>query len=142
VVTKRWIALAIAMTTAAGAAVTISDGPAGAALTPTAAPSHAYRADDYADGRAMSILPPGENGLVTATDAAALELTGARPPASNDQLAKYSNLLYHYSNLTDAKLGSYFDDESFGVKAADVTRTETPTSGVTIYRDTHDVPHV
>lgn len=90
----------------------------------------------------MSILPPGENGLVNATDAAAFELTGKRPAASNDQLSKYSNLLYNSSNLTDSKLGKYYDDESFGVRPTDVTRTEAPTTGVTIYRDKHDVPHI
>ncbi len=107
-----------------------------------AAPSPTYRADDYADGQAMSILPPGENGLVNAGDALQFELLGKRPAASQDQLGKYANLLYGYPSLTDSTLGNYYDDESFGVRPADITRTETPTAGVTIYRDTHDVPHV
>ena len=107
-----------------------------------AAPSHAYRADDYADGQAMSILPPGENGLVNAADAAKFELSGARPAYSQDQLGKYNNLLYGYQSLTDSTLGDYYDDESFGVRADDIVRTEKPKLGVTIYRDTHDVPHI
>jgi acyl-homoserine lactone acylase PvdQ len=90
----------------------------------------------------MSILPPGENGLVNAVDAANFELLHKRPPASDDQLGKYANLLYGYQTVTDGTLGNYYDDESFGVPAGGITRTETPESGVTIYRDTHDVPHV
>ncbi|HEY6933804.1 MAG TPA: penicillin acylase family protein, partial [Marmoricola sp.] len=58
-----------------------------------------------------------------------------------DQLAKYANLLYAH-DLTDSQLGKYYDDESFGVRPADITRTERPGTGVTIYRDRHDVPHI
>jgi acyl-homoserine lactone acylase PvdQ len=120
------------------AGVVAVDGPTGAAT----APSHAYRAGDYADGQAMSILPPGENGLVNAADALQFELLGKRPAGSQDQLGKYANLLYGYPSLTDATLSTYYNDESFGVRPTDVTRTETPKTGVTIYRDTHDVPHI
>jgi acyl-homoserine lactone acylase PvdQ len=120
------------------AGVVAGEAPTGA----SSAPSHAYRAGDYADGQAMSILPPGENGLVNATDALQFELLGTRPAASQDQLGKYANLLYGYPTLTDATLDKYYNDESFGVRPEDVTRTERPTAGVTIYRDTHDVPHI
>jgi len=101
-----------------------------------------YQTHDYADGQAMSILPPGENGLVNATDLLKFETTQQRPPNSDDQLGKYADLLYGYHHLTDANLGDYYDDESFGVKPADLTRTETPGPGVTIYRDGRDVPHI
>jgi acyl-homoserine lactone acylase PvdQ len=90
----------------------------------------------------MSILPPGENGLVTTSDALSFESTGQRPPNSQDQLGKYSDLLYGYPSLTDSTLDNYYVDESFGVRSADVTRTERPETGVTIYRDTYDVPHI
>jgi acyl-homoserine lactone acylase PvdQ len=121
----------------------------GGARTPHAKlPSQAYRAGDYAHGRAMSILPPGENGAVTTAQLAAFELTKARPPYSQDQLGKYENLLYGYPSLTDDKLGKYFDDESFGVRPSDIIRTEAPSSSrfapgqVRIVRDSHDVPHI
>jgi acyl-homoserine lactone acylase PvdQ len=107
-----------------------------------ASDSPGYRQHDYADGRATSILPPGENGLVNAADAARFETTGARPANSDDQLGKYAGLLYGASSLTDAGLGRYFDDESFGVPAGQVTRTEQPGPDVTIYRDARDVPHI
>ena len=90
----------------------------------------------------MYVLPPGENGLVNAADALQFETTGKRPAASDDQLSQYSNLLYGAPTLTNANLTDYFNDESFGVKPEDVTRTETPGPGVTIYRDKHDVPHI
>ena len=115
----------------------------GAGGTARAASSpNRYRADDYADGQAMYVLPPGENGLVNATDALQFETTGKRPAASDDQLSQYSNLLYGAPTLTNANLTDYFNDESFGVKPEDVTKTETPGPGVTIYRDKHDVPHI
>ncbi|HET8583819.1 MAG TPA: penicillin acylase family protein, partial [Jatrophihabitans sp.] len=134
----RFVLTAAAVVALVVAGATTVPGPAGA----TAAPSHAYRADDYADGQAMSILPAGENGLVTATEELQYTLLGTRPPYSQDQLGKYANLLYGYPSLTDATLGNYYDDESFGVQPSAITRTETPEPGVTIYRDNHDVPHV
>ena len=129
------ITLLVVAATAVG--MTSGAGSAGAA-----APSHAYRADDYANGQAMSILPPGENGLVNATDLVKYELTKTRPANSQDQLGKYENLLYATNSLTDSNLGQYYNDESFGVAPGDVTRTEVPAAGVTIYRDQNDVPHI
>jgi acyl-homoserine lactone acylase PvdQ len=107
-----------------------------------AAAGPAYRQHDYADGQARYVLPPGENGLVNATDALAFETTGQRPANSQDQLGLYTDLLYGYPHLTDGTLSRYFNDESFGVRPQDVTRTEHPGDGVTIYRDTHGVPHI
>jgi acyl-homoserine lactone acylase PvdQ len=131
------VGVAVLCALALGATATATAGNAA-----TSSPSTGYRANDYADGRAMSILPPGENGLVNVTDALKFELTQARPAASDDQLGKYSSLIYGSQNLTDAGLSAYYNDESFGVPPGDVTRTEQPEAGVTIYRDTHDVPHI
>ena len=64
-----------------------------------------------------------------------------RRPATTS-CSQYSDLLYGSSSLTNSELPKYFNDESFGVKPADITRTETPGEGVTIYRDKHDVPHI
>src|SRR5512142_2259057 len=121
-------------TTIGGVAATIAVSPS--AVAAPAAPSTSYRAHDYADGQAMSILPPGENGLVNAADALAAQ-GGTRPAGSQDQLPKYANLLYGAPTLTNAGLGQYFDDASFGVAPGQITRTETPGPGVTVYRDTH-----
>ncbi|TVT61652.1 penicillin acylase family protein [Amycolatopsis rhizosphaerae] len=116
-----------------------SAAPAAATATPPT-----YRAHDYADGRVLSIDPPGENGLVNLTQLAQFELTGQRPPNSNDQLGPYAGLLYGAPSLTDASLGAYYGDESFGIAPGSITRTEHPTPGqpVVIYRDTRDIPHI
>ena len=90
----------------------------------------------------MSIVPPGENGLVNATDLVRFESTQQRPANSQDQLGKYNALLYGHHGLSDSALSTYYNDESFGVRPADVVRTETPEPGVTIYRDQHDIPHI
>jgi acyl-homoserine lactone acylase PvdQ len=126
----------------AAALVMVAAAPSADAASYSPPPT--YQADDYGAGQVMSILPPGENGLVNAADLAGFELTGRRPPASDDQLAKYAGLLYGYPTLTDATLGTYYNDESFGVRPGDITRTEhpSPVEPVVIYRDTHDVPHV
>lgn len=107
-------------------------------------PPPTYRLNDTAGGDALSILPPGENGLVNATELAQFEATGARPAGSQDQLAPYENLLYNSQNLSDTQLSSYYNDESFGIPPGGITRTETPDASVNvvIYRDQHDVPHI
>src|SRR5258708_40250112 len=104
----------------------------------------AYRAGDYGGGLVRSILPAGENGLVNAADLAAFEATGTRPAGSQDQLAPYAKLLYAVPGLTDARLPGYYNDESFGVRAADITATVRPDSSVpvVIYYDRHHVPHI
>ena len=137
---RTWIAAA-ATTSACLMAATATS----ASAAPTAySPPPAYQASDYGGGQVMSILPPGENGRVNAAQLAQYQATGARPPASDDQLGPYSNLLYGYPSLTDAGLSQYYNDESFGVRSGDITRTEYPSPGqpVVIYRDTHDIPHV
>src|ERR1700710_3054676 len=87
----------------------VAAGSAGAAGAASAG-SH-YREGDYAEGQAMYVLPPGENGLVNATDALQFEATGKRPANSDDQLSQYTNLLYGAPTLTDDKLTNYFNDE-------------------------------
>ncbi|GAC1322700.1 MAG: penicillin acylase family protein [Thermoleophilaceae bacterium] len=111
----------------------------------TAAAQQAMPADrtgDYADGHVLSILPPGANGLVNAPQALAFNATGTRPANSQDQLAPYADLLYGAAGLTDPGLPRYYNEESFGVRPGDVTRTEHPSPDVTIYRDGHGIPHI
>ncbi len=114
------------------------------AAGPWSPPPPTYQLNDTAAGKALSILPPGEHGLVNAADLAQFEANGTRPPGSQDQLSRYANLLYNAQNLSDSQLSTYFDDESFGIPNGQITRTETPSSSVNvvIYRDTHEVPHI
>lgn len=134
--------LALSLTAAATSLALVAPAVVPAVAPADAAGGPPYRRHDNADGKARYVLPPGENGLVNATDALTVETTKQRPANSQDQLGQYSGLLYGYPHLTNVKLGRYFNDESFGVRPKDVTRTETPENGVTIYRDTHDVPHI
>lgn len=141
-VTKRRLTGRLAVAAAAVAMLIAPTLAPAAAAAPTTPADPGYRVGDYGDGRVLSILPPGENGLVNPIQAVQFEANKTRPPNSDDQVGKYANLLYGSPSLTDAGLKSYFNDESFGVPTGDVTRTEKPGPGVTIYRDTSDIPHV
>jgi acyl-homoserine lactone acylase PvdQ len=123
--------------------------PAGAtAATSSAAgvnwASPAYRADDYGGGLVRSILPAGENGLVNKAEYVQFEEHGTRPPGSQDQLGPYTKLLYAPAGLTTAQLPDYYNDESFGVPANQITSIvhPSPTVPVVIYYDKHYVPHI
>ena len=65
-------------------------------------------------------------------DRAQVRADKTRPPNSQDQLGKYENLLYGYQGLKNSQLSKYYNDESFGVRAKDVARTEMPSSDVAI----------
>lgn len=103
-----------------------------------------YRADDGSHGKARDILPAGENGLVTAESLLSFGSTGTYPPNFDDQLGPYNSLIYGASHLTDANLKDYYLDESFGIRPADVVRTEHPDPRVrvAIYRDGRGIPHI
>src|SRR5215469_10478374 len=131
--------------TAGAVAISTAGSPAVAAAGSAGySPRPVYRADDFARGQAMFILPAGENGLVNAAQLATFNATHKRPPHSQDQLARYQNLEFGYPSLTNAALHNYYLDESFGVKPGDIIHTEHPSPAVpvVIYRDTHDIPHV
>src|SRR3954447_12172252 len=114
--------------------------PAAAQLPANGPPPGAYRAGDA--GGFLNVLPPGENGFDNALDLAQFEANGARPANADDQLPLYRDLLTGYRTLDDGHLGTYFKDASFGVKPADVARTYSPRSDVTIVRDNYGVPHI
>ena len=83
-----------------------------------------YRANDA--GGFRNVLPPGSNGLVNATDAAAFLATGARPPHNDDQLGMYEDLVYASPGLQASQIDRFFKDASFGVRQADRERTYSP----------------
>jgi acyl-homoserine lactone acylase PvdQ len=99
-----------------------------------------YGTNDY--GGFHSILPPGNNGLDTDTQLAQFEALKTYPPNTNDQFDMYQNLVWGASTLTDATIPDYFKDATFGVKAANVSSTESPEPGVTIEYDEYGVPHI
>ena len=123
-----------------GALLAIAAPTAHAQLPTTGPTPGAYRENDF--GGFRNVLPPGENGFDNALDLARFETTHARPTHSDDQLPLYRDLLSNYRTLTDAGVDRFFKDASFGVKPADVQRTYSPRSDVTIVRDNYGVPHI
>ena len=105
--------------------------------------SAAFAPDDYCLGECSDILPPGENGDADLVQILANQAFGTMPPHSDDQLTPYADLGYRYTGLTGDQINSFFNDSSFGVAPADVERTYSPRSDVTIVRDKKaGIPHI
>ncbi|MFC8450436.1 penicillin acylase family protein [Kitasatospora sp. NPDC057223] len=122
---------------AAAATVFALAAPTPSAGAPTAAPP------DHCAGRCVDILPPGENGNATLADILGNRAFGTRPAHTDDQLGPYAALAQAYPGLTAAQLGSFFNDASFGVPAAQVASSISPRPDVTIVRDkATGVPHI
>jgi len=68
---------------------------------------------------------------------------GTKPAHTDDQLARYASLVDGYTGLTNATIGQFFGDASFGVPSGQVASSIQPRSDVTIVRDrTYGIPHV
>jgi acyl-homoserine lactone acylase PvdQ len=76
---------------------------------------------------ALNILPPGE---------------GANLPDLTSQIAMYDGLTPLRGNVSAKDLTQYYKRETLGLGGAKPTLVERPKSGLTIYRDSFDVPHV
>ncbi|MFJ4416841.1 penicillin acylase family protein [Streptomyces sp. NPDC088925] len=99
--------------------------------------------DDYCDQQCADILPPGTNGNATLAEILAHKVFGTQPKHAEDQLATYDSLSSGYPSLTDAQLGNFFDDASFGVSKADTESVTSPRADVTITRDKkYGIPHI
>jgi acyl-homoserine lactone acylase PvdQ len=109
---RRFIAAAVAATSFA------------VLLTPAAS------AADYAS-TAMDIVPSGEYGSLS-------------PPAGADtQALMYDALTPLFNHVTDSQLRQFFKPEPLGSAYSGLLSTETvPQAGVTIARDSYDVPHI
>jgi acyl-homoserine lactone acylase PvdQ len=83
-----------------------------------------YQANDA--GGFRNVLPPGSNGLANATQLIAFLTSGQRPPHNDDQFDMYEDLVYATPGLQSSRIGNYFKDASFGVRAGNVERTYTP----------------
>lgn len=93
-------------------------------------------------GGFLNILPPGQQGTLNVVEALGATL-GSPPPDSVNQEAMYANLVHAVPGLTDAQLGAFFKDASFGVAPGDIGRVYSPTKGVVVIRDkSFDVPHI
>src|SRR3954447_13704183 len=120
---------------AACAGLLLLAGTAAAAPTPGA-----YQQGDFKGF--SNVLPPGSNGVDSATDAAQFQLSGQRPPNWDDQLAMYRDLIYASPGLKTADIPKYFKDASFGSKPEDIVSSESPRADVLIQRDKFGVPHI
>ena len=86
--------------------------------------------------RAFSVLPPGQNGFVSLSDA----LGSTTQPHFRDQLDMYAGLVED-DDVTEEELDVHFKPFSFGPGAV-VEREYSPREGVTIWRDDFGVPHI
>ncbi len=94
-------------------------------------------------GGFRNVLPPGQNGLDTLGQILAYRSSGAFPKHWADQQPLYDGLLYASPTLTDAQVGDYYKDATFGVKKSNRAKTVKPRKGVTILRDKkYGVPRV
>jgi acyl-homoserine lactone acylase PvdQ len=119
--------------------------PLSPALAAPAPAASAAAVADHCGNRCSDILPPGQNGNATLAQILLHQAFGSRPAHSADQLGPYANLATGYPSLTDATLGSFFNDASFGVPADQVASTLRPAgrTDVTIVRDKKTgVPHI
>jgi acyl-homoserine lactone acylase PvdQ len=128
---------------AAVAAGALFGSAAASSAASTAAAPRVASVTDYCADQCSDVLPPGENGAETLADILLFKAFGIRPAHNNDQLSEYSNLASEYTGLTTAQINSFYNDSSLGVPSADIERTETPETGVTILRDrVTGVPHI
>jgi acyl-homoserine lactone acylase PvdQ len=105
---------------AAAFAVALTSSTAAFAQTPT----------DYAD-TALNIIPSGQYGGVPV------------PPGASTQAEMYDGLTPLFDKVTPGDLTTYFKSERFGVDTSTPSTTETvPRPGVTIERDSFNVPHI
>lgn len=115
-----------------------------------------YQENDFSGGTNYNIVPPGQNGFISAGDAAAFLADGTRPLHQYDQNDMYANLVYEAPNLKKSQILDFFKDNSFGVKPGSSEGQTNPVCGVivppsansdrcgevTIQRDNFGVPHI
>ena len=86
--------------------------------------------------RAFSIVPPGQEGNVTATEL----ITGDFGPHYDDQLEMYASLVDD-DDVTEEELSKYFHSMQFG-PGAEIESEYSPIEGATVYRDSFGIPHI
>lgn len=113
---------------------TIGASPVGAADPPV----QAYGERDGAV-TALNILPPGQGEYQSGPEQA----SGEQSPHNSDQIQPYDSMVQGAPDITEADLGKYFKDATFGVKPDDIAREYSPRDGIVVLRDAgFGVPHV
>ncbi len=90
----------------------------------------------------LNVLPPGQGRYMNALELLQAQGGGGQPSQNTDQLAMYDSLVQGAPNVTRETLTQYFKDASFGVPDDEVIREYNPAGGVTVKRDSFNVPHV
>ena len=85
---------------------------------------------------AYSIVPPGQEGDVTADEA----LSGDYGPHYADQRDMYASLIDD-DDVTHKELATYFHSMQFGPEG-EIESSYEPREGVTVYRDSFGIPHI
>ena len=113
-----------------------------ALASPASAQVQPYGTNDY--GGFLNILPPGQGQTLNATEFGEAMFSGTPPPFYDDQREMYGDLVYNTPGITGGQLTDFFKDGSFGVRQGQETRTYSPgnRSGLTVVRDSWNVPHV
>jgi acyl-homoserine lactone acylase PvdQ len=93
-------------------------------------------------GGFRNVLAVGQGSTATATDLAANQASDAVPPTFVNQRGLYTRLPALAPGVSAQSIGDVFKPAGFGVPSGEVTGTETPRPGVTIVRDSYNVPHV
>ena len=102
----------------------------GAIVGLLAIPVQGAAAEDFAD-TALNIIPSGQYGSIPI------------PTGADTQAHMYDDLTPLFDNVTAADLTTFFKSEKFGVDTAGPGTVEAvPRPGVTITRDSYNVPHV
>ncbi len=101
----------------------------------------AYRAGDFGV-TTLNILPPGQGRYMNSFELIQAQAGGGQPSQNTDQLAMYDSLVQGAPGVTRETLTDYFKDASFGVEDDKIVSEYSPAGGVTVKRDTFNVPHV
>ncbi|MDQ4095828.1 MAG: penicillin acylase family protein [Actinomycetota bacterium] len=107
----------------------------GGGLSAPAASAQIPEVEDHL--RAFSIVPPGQEGDVTAEEFA----SGDYGPHYADQLEMYASLIDD-TDVTEAELPTYFHSMQFDVPEDQIEDEYSPIEGATVYRDSFGIPHI
>ncbi|MFN2426570.1 MAG: penicillin acylase family protein [Candidatus Binatia bacterium] len=110
------------------------------ALCVLAAAPHAAVADT--NGTFLNIMPPGNNGYMSAGEGVTYLNDGTLPANFDDQSPLYANLTYADPGIDDAELSAYFKPSPIGPSGNPADAPVPPLPGLEITRDDYGVPNI
>jgi acyl-homoserine lactone acylase PvdQ len=128
---RATVALVLIIAVVAAACSHGTSHPRAAATSSTSSTTSSSSAPTVpATDEAFNVLPPGEYGALPAT------------ANSTDQLTLYDGLTPLGGNVTQADIAKYYKPEVFGLNGQVGRPEAVPRPGLTIVRDSWDVPHI